>query len=253
MISGIATDLPEESVHNSEGAKYRDLDELSDDDELDMDISSRSSQSDTEGPAKKRARTAMADESADATPKWSNPDPYTALPCPDETTRKKRDVVKLIRKARLEESTIQPVASTEAEDFLSFDLSDNESEEGDDDKVVEEYKPPPPPPPPPHGEFLPPPPPPPTTSINSTEPSSVGISSLPNKPVVLQNNSGPLGSRKRTANDEIIQPPDYGQFKKANMRPSKGVLVPNWAPKPNEEPRPWVTADHSATTNMSFR
>lgn len=137
MIAGIATDVPEESVHNNEAAKFRDLDELSDDDELDMDISSRSSQSDTEEPSRKRARTALADESAEATPKWSNPDPYTALPCPDETTRKKRDVVKLIRKARVEEATAKPAATSKAEDFLSFEPSDEEGDEAsDDDKVA---------------------------------------------------------------------------------------------------------------------
>ncbi|RFU73962.1 dna polymerase sigma subunit, partial [Trichoderma arundinaceum] len=136
LISGITTGLPEESVHTGEGAKFRDLDDLSDDDELAMDISSRSSQSDTEEPSKKRVRTAVADGSADATPKWSNPDPYTALPCPDESTRKKRDVVKLIRKARLEDSSSKPAASTEAEDFLSFDLSDNEDAEEDDSQMT---------------------------------------------------------------------------------------------------------------------
>ncbi|RFU76929.1 hypothetical protein TARUN_5304, partial [Trichoderma arundinaceum] len=85
------------------------------------------------------------------------------------------------------------------------------------------------------------------------EPAGGGIDSLPSKPVVLQDRSGPLGSRKRTADDEIIRPPDYGQMKKASMKPSKGALVPNWTPKSNEEPCPWATVDHSATTNMAFR
>ncbi|KAM0254489.1 hypothetical protein ACHAQJ_006707 [Trichoderma viride] len=254
LISGVTTGLPEESVHTSEGAKFRDLDELSDDDELDMDISSRSSQSDTEEPSKKRVRTAAIDETANATPKWSNPDPYTALPCPDEATRKKRDVVKLIRKARLEDSSNKLAASTEAEDFLSFDLSDGENEEEDDIKIVEASSRPPPPPPPP--SELPPPPPPPVSVVNNNnniEPSGGGIHSLPNKPAAPQDRSGPLGSRKRTADDEIVQPPNYGQFKKANMRPSKGSLVSNWTPKSEEEPCPWATVDHSATTNMAFR
>lgn len=240
-------------MHTGESAKFRDLDELSDDDELDMDISSRSSQSDTEEPSKKRLRTAVANESADATPKWSNPDPYTALPCPDETTRKKRDVVKLIRKARLEDNSSKLAASTEAEDFLSFDFSDHESAEEDVKAVGASRLPPPPP----LSELPPPPPPPPPSDFsnnrNNNESLGGGVNSLPSKPAVAQERSGPLGSRKRTADDEIIQPPNYGQFKKANMRPSKGVLVPNWTPKPNEESCPWATVDHSATTNMAFR
>ncbi|GFP54994.1 hypothetical protein ACSS6W_002912 [Trichoderma asperelloides] len=251
LISGVTTGLPEESVHTGEGAKFRDLDELSDDDELDMDISSRSSLSDTEEPSKKRVRTAEADESANAAPKWSNPDPYTALPCPDEATRKKRDVVKLIRKARLEDNSNKPLVSTEAEDFLSFDLSDEEGEDESDIKVIKASELPPPPPPP--SELPPPPPPPPASVNNNIEPLGRGIHSLPNKPAAPQDRSDPLGSRKRTHDDEIIQPPNYKQFKKPNMRPSKGTLVPNWTPKPNEEPCPWATIDHSATTNMAFR
>lgn len=252
MISGAGTGLPEESVHTGEGAKFRDLDELSDDDELEMDISSRSSVSDAEEPSKKRVRTAEADESADAAPKWSNPDPYTALPCPDEATRKKRDVVKLIRKARVEENSNKPLVSTEAEDFLSFDLSDDEGEDESDIKVIQASELPPPPPPPP-SELPPPPPASGNYSNNNIEPLGRGIHSLPNKPAAPQDRSDPLGSRKRTHDDEIIQPPNYKQFKKPNMKPSKGTLVPNWAPKPNEEPCPWATVDHSATTNMAFR
>ncbi|KAM0446825.1 hypothetical protein ACHAO4_009149 [Trichoderma viride] len=251
LISGVATGLPEESVHTGEGAKFRDLDELSDDDELEMDISSRSSVSDSEEPSKKRVRTAVADESADAAPKWSNPDPYTALPCPDEATRKKRDVVKLIRKARVEDNSNKPLVSTEAEDFLSFDLSDEEGEDESDIKVIQASELPPPPPPP--SELPPPPPASGNYSNSSIEPVGRGIHSLPNKPAAPQDRSDPLGSRKRTHDDEIIQPPNYKQFKKPNMRPSKGTLVPNWTPKPNEEPCPWATVDHSATTNMAFR
>lgn len=212
-----------------------------------MDISSSSEKSDSEGPSKKRARTTAATDSGDAAPKWSNPDPYTALPCPDETTRKKRDVVKLIRKARVEESA-KPTAPTEAEDFISFDLTEDED---DDESVIEVPKPP--------SEPAPPPPPPPdapsgprsarakraVTPIDQT-------GATKNQSLPVPDRSGPLGSRKRTANDEI-KPPDYGQLKKANMKPAKGLLIPMFQPKPDEEPCPWATVDHSATSDMAFR
>ncbi|KAM5346250.1 hypothetical protein ACJ41O_009255 [Fusarium nematophilum] len=137
LISGATANLPEERLGEEGAAKFRDVDELSDDDELDMDISSSE---ETEGPSKKRAKTTDDTGSGDAAPKWSNPDPYTALPCPDESTRKKRDMVKLIRKARVDDNAAKLAASTEAEDFISFDLTEDESSE-------EEQAPPPPPPP----------------------------------------------------------------------------------------------------------
>lgn len=269
LIAGNATNLPEESLYSGEGAKYRDVDELSDDDERDMDISSSS---ETEEPAKKRTRTAAADESGDAAPKWSNPDPYTALPCPDESTRKKRDVVKLIRKARVEDSAAKPAAPTEAEDFLSFDFSDDDEaqsrEDKDENKAAAAPKPPPPPPDKVElaskgsGKLPPPPPPPHPTSVSSS--SRLGLpvlntNSLPPKPPVAPQGSqdardtaGPLGSRKRTFDDEIIEPPDY-KLNKGNMGPSRGNIVPEWKVKDDEERCPWATTDHSATTDMAFR
>jgi non-canonical poly(A) RNA polymerase PAPD5/7 len=56
-------------------------------------------------------------------PKWSNPDPYTALPPPSQSTGPKKDIVETIRKAKLE--TAQDAASSNPVkdniDFISFD------------------------------------------------------------------------------------------------------------------------------------
>ncbi|KAH7019008.1 hypothetical protein EDB80DRAFT_869684 [Ilyonectria destructans] len=244
LISGATANMPEERVGDVDAsAKFRAIDELSDDDELEMEISSSSEKSDTEGPSRKRARTAADAASGDAAPKWSNPDPYTALPCPDESQRKKKDVVKLIRKARLEADS-KPTTTTDAEDFISFDLSDDEEDSPDE-------APPPPPKEPPPLPPLPPPPPPPTApsgprALAASQPAPKDL------PLPPPDRNGPLGSRKRTANDEI-KPPDYGQLKKVSMKPAKGLLVPSWQPKASEEPCPWATVDHSATSNMAFR
>ena len=235
LLSNPLANFPEERLHDTEGAaKFRDLDELSDDDEQEMEISSRSSQSDSGEPSKKRAKTAVEDSSANAEPKWSNPDPYTALPCPDDTLQKKKDVVALIRKARNEEAEKKASTTQDAEDFIAFDSSESEDE-------VEEVRPelppkPPtePPPPLPSG-----PPPPLRTSANGGIPDQ-------------RDPTGPLGSRKRTANDEI-KPPNYGQLKKVSMKPPKGSVTHAWEPKSGEDSCPWTAVDHSATTNMAFR
>ncbi|GAO18028.1 hypothetical protein UVI_02042750 [Ustilaginoidea virens] len=242
LISGATLNLPEERLDDGEGkAKFRDLDELSDDDELDMDISSAS---DSEEPSRKRARTQKTGQDGETLPKWSNPDPYTALPCPDESTQKKRDVVKLIRKARLE-AIAKPTAPAEAEDFISFDLTDDEQ---DDKESQEDILPPPPTEPPP------PPPPPHAPPSRPAAPSvSRGVFGYSREiGLSAADQTGPLGSRKRTADDEI-KPPDYGELKKATTRPSKGSITSAWLPKANEDPCPWQIEDHSSTHNMAFR
>ncbi|KAJ4139745.1 hypothetical protein NW768_001089 [Fusarium equiseti] len=243
LVSGATQNLPEERLGEDGVAKFRDLDQISDDDELDMDISSSS---ETEGPSKKRARVAKDDASGDAAPKWSNPDPYTALPCPDETTRKKMDMVQFIRKARVEaEKKNKAPATTEAEDFISFDLTEDEESE-------EEQEAPPPPPRDPPPTIAPPPPPPPNAPSGPRADIDKPRTAVNEMQEARRIANDALGSRKRTA-DDVIKPPDYGQLKKATTKPSKGSLLPSWAPKVKEDPCPWDMYDHSATTNMAFR
>ncbi|TQV97898.1 hypothetical protein V2A60_006388 [Cordyceps javanica] len=245
LISGATLNLPEERLDGVDGPnKFRDLDELSDDDELAMDISSHSGDDSGQEPSTKRQRTDAAEESHAEAPKWSNPDPYTALPCPDDTTKKKRDVVKLIRKARMEEKE-KLGSPSQAEDFLSFDPTDDEDETSEESESDSGSEP----------DYEPPPPAPPTQQISSNGalPSSLPARPpIPNVSTATAGPSDPLGSRKRTIDDEI-KPPNYGQFKKAGARPAKGSVAASWLTKKGEEPCPWATVDHSATSDMAFR
>lgn len=210
---------------------------MSDDDELEMDMSSEESDSASgnDGPSKKRAKVDDADQSKEDVPKWSNPDPYTALPCPDETTRKKRDVVKLIRKARVEEES-KAAAPAKAEDFISFDFSDDEKDD-DDDETSDSGS---------ESEYEPEPAKDPEPARDHSNPTKRPV---PTGPASLSNAA--TSSRKRTFDDEI-KPPDYTQMKKMTTKPAKGNLLPMWLPKKTEEPCPW-TVDHTATKNMAFR
>ena len=63
-------------------------------------------------------------------PRWSNPEYFTALPPPDDSTRKKKDVVKLIRKARVAlTETDDPKSQIVAnDDFISLDFEEAPSE-----------------------------------------------------------------------------------------------------------------------------
>ena len=100
--------------------KYRQIDELSDSDEEVMDLS----ESDAEEQPSKKFR--LEDDNADneAAPSWSNPDPYTSLPPLEETSQKRKDVIKLIRKARISAGAIENDMSKAKDDnFIPLDFS----------------------------------------------------------------------------------------------------------------------------------
>jgi hypothetical protein len=63
-------------------------------------------------------------------PQWSNAELYTALPPTEETNRKKKDVVKLIRKARVNASVAVKNTAPVADDadFISFGFDDDSVE-----------------------------------------------------------------------------------------------------------------------------
>ncbi|CAK7203575.1 hypothetical protein SEUCBS139899_006310 [Sporothrix eucalyptigena] len=119
---------------NNTGTTYLNLDDLSDSDETEMDMSGdeQGNEETEEGevaPPRKRVR--LATKSADEAPKWSNPDPYTVLPPTDTSGVKKKDVVQLIRKARVQGEKAAALTSADTEEFIScgFDSSDDESDE----------------------------------------------------------------------------------------------------------------------------
>lgn len=113
------------------GAKYMAVDDMSDSDETDMDMSE--DDADVQQPKKKIARSDEKAADGDSVPRWSNPDPYTALPPPDESRGKKKDVVKLIRKARVT-ATSENISNVKAasDDFISFDFGDEDEEDNND-------------------------------------------------------------------------------------------------------------------------
>ncbi|KAL4893368.1 hypothetical protein BDV59DRAFT_178100 [Aspergillus ambiguus] len=112
--------------------KFAPIENLSDSEEADMDVSSSDEAADDSRPRKRRAvESTETPAPTPPAPKWSNPDPYTALPPPDETQQKKVDVVKLIRKARVA-AAAQPAKAdpvTTNEDFISLSGLVDEEEE----------------------------------------------------------------------------------------------------------------------------
>ncbi|KAH8665879.1 hypothetical protein BGZ60DRAFT_452915 [Tricladium varicosporioides] len=262
------------------GNKFRDIDEMTDSDEAEMDVSDDEND-ESEGPAKKHSRITTQAADGDSVPRWSNPDPYTALPPPDETQRKKKDVVKLIRKARVD-SGLDGTKKTEAitDDFISFDFDDDEPMFRNSGSGVLNA------PTGPRQREVPV-----TGSMNDFRQPAPTQHKLPDRPVVdltsdqqvpkpihqllnrssqvpdrasspeISNKSAKtidltpdpaLGSRKRTIRDEIKGPPQiYGNLR-GKKPPSDGKIVSSWKVRPNSTGTPWVSIDHSPSANMGI-
>ncbi|KAK3942624.1 hypothetical protein QBC46DRAFT_69321 [Diplogelasinospora grovesii] len=284
LLSGSHPTGPERDLFDSEaGVTYRALDELSDSEEAEMDISGDESDEAKE-PSNKRVRLTLGASASDnSTPKWSNPDPYTALPPPEAGQAKKKDVVQLIRKARVQAKESRSALPTGNEDFISLDFDDSDSSEEevqitssatrDSPRGV---------PGAPTGPRLP------NSRLgqNAQEATRPGARSLsdaqpqvidltdraavvdltespPSKgsttlapPIIIPINRrssmpdptpSALGSRKRTHDDEI-KPPPHARLKKPARPPVGGSVTSEWRAKQGDDACPWIRADHSRTT-----
>tara|TARA_R110002003_G_scaffold55_2_gene4931 strand:+ start:11121 stop:12068 length:948 start_codon:yes stop_codon:yes gene_type:complete len=132
---------PEHTYGVSAGPnRFLNPDDLSDNEEADMDVESSPSGDDTaqvQNGNQKVARTQVARADGNSVPKWSNPDPYTALPPPSETTGVKKDVVQFIRKAKNQDAE----KSAGNIDFISLGDDDDDASTGlhiyEDDEPVQ--------------------------------------------------------------------------------------------------------------------
>jgi len=107
-------------------AKFRRLDELTDSEEEVMAQSEDTGDDEERMPPANAAAAVENENRKKTTAKWSDPNPYTSLPPPSEATGKRRDFVKLIRKARVAATRQQGLVAQD-QDFISFDMSLDES------------------------------------------------------------------------------------------------------------------------------
>lgn len=233
--------------------KFKAFDDLSESESDSATSSTDASAGEEEGqPKKKQARTsAVGAADGNNVPKWSNPDPYTALPCPDESAAKKKDVVQLIRKARVAAAVTDSKPVAEADDFISFNFDDDKDDEEDDEDEEEDMsissgsKP---------GQsnasgttsksFSH------RTEVVGERPVAKGSdNSSTAKPRALDTSTNPdLGNRKRTYDDRIKLPPMVP--KPAPRYPAKGGMLKDWRPDPEFDESPWLI-DHSRTVDMA--
>jgi len=282
MLNPLQSSEPEQYFFDAQaGATYRPLDELSDSDEAEMDISEGEDEGEGEGegegdtgePSSKRARVSNQKSAVeDSVPKWSNPDPYTALPPPDTAGKPRKDVVQLIRKARVETTGSKASIPAEAADFIPCDFDDSDEDNGGDVELVEVR-------PAPVKEDVPglsgapagprsgaqpvidmarsgpatnsallPTQPVPSQPLPQKVPDPRTLAP-PTQPAPSRSTDNALGSRKRTHDDEI-KLPAHAKLKKVTKVPGRGLLVHEWRVVSGENPRPWLVTDHSSSTKI---
>ena len=260
--------------------RYLALDQISLTDSEDMSIDDADDDghlgNSSEPPTKRRMKTKADD--ADEKPKWSNPDPYTALPPPDESSNvnKRQDFVKLIRKARVtaEAEKEKANAVTANDDFISFDFKDVNDNQTDsaaqfDDAYrmmhsgvgvagaptepranrlgpndhIDPYPRDTGPDMPPHKSNLDLPPMP--TNAQPIKPTFLPAHQS-NIPIIASKESDPaLGSRKRTRDDQI-------KGGKRTRYQGRGEVMKEWRPVSIDTATPWYDPSHAPSENPGF-
>ncbi|KAJ5449877.1 uncharacterized protein N7458_006326 [Penicillium daleae] len=195
--------------------KFASLDDLSDSEEAEMDLSDDEESESEARPRKKRvvaldgnvesAQPILAAIPAPAppAPKWSNPDPYTSLPPPDESQHKRVDVVKLIRKARLAAAPAQPKvndAVVDNVDFISLGAV------GDD-----------------------------------TKPENQPPKNAPKGPKGMEIKESAAASRKRTR-DDLPKPLTTKTGKPLRRFKMDASILDDWMPLEDQNPTPWINS-----------
>ena len=206
---------------------------------------------DSEDDDAPRKRTKVEASDASAVPKWSNPDPYTALPPPETLGAPKKDIVQVIRKAKNEQAPKTDKVADNA-DFISFNFDD----EGD----AEMDSPPPPPGKSPARtgepsfshrdsfhrktsaavapESI-------TGSLNTGTPSNKrqhGLSSP-------HTGSGNYSPQQSIVPEQVSRPPK----RKARDTRQFGDVTEEWQSVGGQAVAPWSTTDHSDTADVGLR
>jgi non-canonical poly(A) RNA polymerase PAPD5/7 len=202
-------------------SKYRAVVDLTDEPESD------GSGGGEDGHANKRIRTEAAAPPVDNTPKWSNPDPYSVLPPMETGSRKTTTIIDLIQKARIENDEKKAV-TTVVEDFISFD-------DEDDGKRSARNR---------RGRS-------PSSSPEPSQHRNRSRSRDRRDAAMAERETDPLGSRKRTFDDNL-KPPSYIKAKgKALREAALGEVISEWAAVPEEDDCPWNQRDCTGNPQLN--
>lgn len=248
--------------------RFTALDTSSDDENV-IDLTHDDSDDDIDADAlRKRVKAESSFSIGQGAPKWSNPEYFTALPPPETLGAPKKDIVQVIRKAKVDSASKDDSSANavkDNDDFISFNL-DDEGESMSESDSVSENKPP------------------------SNAP--VGPSGLGRRGTMQKNSmQGPNGHQLqsdappstfqpinlRSANKmkntlgppppppaDLIMPTEeelieqYGgdtkgkKRKRVDQSRDIGDVLPEWQTN-DTEPTPWCTVDHSRTAIVGLR
>ncbi|TID25073.1 hypothetical protein E6O75_ATG04278 [Venturia nashicola] len=251
LNTGMSRDItPERLEGMTQGALMFNPDQEESDSDPDED--SEKQDDSEEGPSKKRVRIAQTEADDNEKPKWSNPDPYYSLPpVIEDTNAKKKDVVELIRKAKVaaekdKEDATNAVAQND--DFISFAMDEDEGDHisisSDNSSDIVEIQPPVQ-----------------SSAASNTvpfshltnfhpllakTPASTGVRPTPNNEVRREGDTWP----PRTNHEAVNRPQQrdtlhkqHGSKRKRND--SAGDLARDWAENRYERAVPWLKEDYS--------
>lgn len=272
LLADDMTDSEEEEMVESDSEKDQNLEDPNVIEGGTSGLTERTAEVSIEQPAKRRALESKRSTKEAQIPRWSNPDPYTSLPPIDESQRKRKDVVKIIRKARIviDKEADAPNQAAANDDFISFGFdegivaSEENIEEGSTiipqgPSSFHEFS---------HlqnlhngssprapgtREMTG------TAGINGPPPGLASTSRLDGNATTLVDIDSyaneALGSRKRTHDDIItstIQRP--AKSKRGFMESSSGSLTEEWLPNGDTNRTPWLTQSCSyQSKNQGFR
>jgi len=223
---------------NAEGqTRFKEIDSSSD--ERDIKIVDLTHSSDDERGSVPHKRVKMNGHAEAGVPKWSNPDPYTVLPPPETLGAPKKDIVQVIRKAKVDAANAGDSGSAAREaDFISLSFGDD----FDEDMASEsDHEPPPNAPSGPATRIqssmddIPPPPP---DYMPGGPPAPPPGFVMPSDEELMAQMAGDGRNTKR----------------KRESRPTQSAddVLDEWMTHGNES-TPWCKVDHSRTSSTALR
>ncbi|KAK5118087.1 hypothetical protein LTR62_004133 [Meristemomyces frigidus] len=265
ILSGNRATTPEqlEGMNLHGDTRFRELNSSEDDDSDDSDVIDLTQEDDAgEGGPRKRAKLDVPVEAA--APKWSNPDPYTALPPPESLGAPKKDIVQVIRKAKNDAVEGDPVQNPVQEnvDFISLNFDDEFQEddvsEDSDAMGVESLKQAPLNAPSGPSSFshrpdlhavIP-------SAQATKEPQSTATKWLQDNARGGKTKSAPLDLIPATDEELVDQYLSRGAEKKRKRedgtRSQRGNIIDAWIAT-NSDPAPWCKTDHVETSSTATR
>ena len=242
-------------------ARFIDVSSSSEESESEDEAGARNSSSEEEGEIRrKRFKVDAAPVVANEAPKWSNPDPYTALPAPGAGLAPRKDIVQVIRKAKNDAAPRHDMthAAKANDDFISFTFDeDNNIPSQHNIEQSHTFDGHPPNAPLEHqmplNGFQ---------AVNGTRvPDAPSAPSINLRSAARVSNAAPRAAPPSRltdgAEDELLGQQDRGvkgkKRKFEELAIGKGDVIEQWAADPTADSTPWYVSDNAGSADAEYR